>query len=101
MKTVGVRVLKDNLSRYLKFVQKGETVLIKDRDEVVAELRRAEPADSTEEVLAFIEREYRAGKLTKPTFKNNMWLQTKHESSQKKIVTIDTQAILNQIRSER
>ncbi len=38
MKAVGIKVLKDNLSKYLKMVQAGETVLVTDRNEVVAEI---------------------------------------------------------------
>ena len=37
MKTVGVRELKDRLSEYLREVRRGESVLVTDRGEVVAE----------------------------------------------------------------
>ena len=40
MKSVGIRILKNQLSKYLKLVQKGETVLVTDHDEVVAEIRK-------------------------------------------------------------
>jgi antitoxin (DNA-binding transcriptional repressor) of toxin-antitoxin stability system len=38
MKTVGIRELKNRLSEYLREVGRGESVLITDRGEVVAEL---------------------------------------------------------------
>ena len=38
MKTVGVRDLKNRLSEYLRHVRSGESVLVTDRGEVVAEL---------------------------------------------------------------
>jgi antitoxin (DNA-binding transcriptional repressor) of toxin-antitoxin stability system len=38
MKTVGVRELKNRLSEYLRQVRSGETVLVTDRGEVVAEV---------------------------------------------------------------
>ena len=38
MNTVGVRDLKNKLSEYLRRVRLGETVLVTDRGEVVAEL---------------------------------------------------------------
>ncbi len=41
MKAVGVKVLKTRLSEYLRLVKTGETVLVTERDEVVAELRPA------------------------------------------------------------
>ena len=38
MKTVGVRELKNRLSEYLREVRAGESILVTDRGEVVAEL---------------------------------------------------------------
>ena len=38
MRTVGIRELKDRLSEYLRRVRDGESVLVTDRGEVVAEL---------------------------------------------------------------
>jgi antitoxin (DNA-binding transcriptional repressor) of toxin-antitoxin stability system len=39
MRTVGLKVLKNKLSEYIRIVGTGETVLVTDRDRVVAELR--------------------------------------------------------------
>jgi antitoxin (DNA-binding transcriptional repressor) of toxin-antitoxin stability system len=38
MKTVGIRELKNRLSEYVRRVRSGESVLVTDRGEVVAEL---------------------------------------------------------------
>ena len=38
MKTVGIRELKNRLSEYLRIVRTGETVLVTDRGEVIAEI---------------------------------------------------------------
>jgi len=38
MKAVGVKVLKNKLSEYVRLAASGETVLVTDRDRVVAEL---------------------------------------------------------------
>src|ERR1700741_3235511 len=38
MKTVGLRVLKNKLSEYVRLAASGETVLVTDRDRVVAEI---------------------------------------------------------------
>jgi antitoxin (DNA-binding transcriptional repressor) of toxin-antitoxin stability system len=38
MRSVGIKVLKNKLSEYVRLVAKGETVLVTDRDRVVAEL---------------------------------------------------------------
>ena len=41
MKTVGIRELKNRLSEYIRQVRSGDTVLVTDRGEVVAELTPA------------------------------------------------------------
>jgi antitoxin (DNA-binding transcriptional repressor) of toxin-antitoxin stability system len=38
MRTVGIRELKNSLSEYLRRIRAGETVLVTDRGEIVAEL---------------------------------------------------------------
>jgi antitoxin (DNA-binding transcriptional repressor) of toxin-antitoxin stability system len=38
MRVVGIKVLKNKLSEYVRLAAGGETVLVTDRDEVVAEL---------------------------------------------------------------
>jgi antitoxin (DNA-binding transcriptional repressor) of toxin-antitoxin stability system len=38
MKAVGIRDLKARLSEYVRLARSGETILVTDRDEVVAEL---------------------------------------------------------------
>lgn len=38
MKSVGLKVLKNKLSQYVRLAQTGETILVTDRDEVVAEI---------------------------------------------------------------
>ena len=40
MQEVGIKALKDNLSQYIGLVKKGEIVIVKDRNEIVAEIRR-------------------------------------------------------------
>lgn len=55
MKAVGIKQLKSRLSEYVRLARAGETILVSDRDEVVAELgpaRHQRPqADSVEAVL--------------------------------------------------
>jgi antitoxin (DNA-binding transcriptional repressor) of toxin-antitoxin stability system len=38
MKAVGIKVLKNKLSEYVRLASRGETVLVTDRDTVVAEI---------------------------------------------------------------
>jgi prevent-host-death family protein len=41
MKVVGVKELKARLSEYIRLAKAGETILVTERNEVVAELRQA------------------------------------------------------------
>jgi antitoxin (DNA-binding transcriptional repressor) of toxin-antitoxin stability system len=43
MRAVGIKVLKNKLSEYVRLAAAGETVLVTDRDVVVAELRAPSP----------------------------------------------------------
>jgi len=47
MRSVGIKVLKNKLSEYIKIAASGETVLVTDRDRVVAELVPPHPSRST------------------------------------------------------
>jgi antitoxin (DNA-binding transcriptional repressor) of toxin-antitoxin stability system len=38
MRAVGLKILKNKLSEYVRLAREGETVLVTDRDRVVAEL---------------------------------------------------------------
>jgi antitoxin (DNA-binding transcriptional repressor) of toxin-antitoxin stability system len=38
MRAIGLKVLKNKLSEYVRLVRRGETILVTDRDQVVAEL---------------------------------------------------------------
>ena len=38
MRAVGLKILKNKLSEYVRLAQSGETILVTDRDRVVAEL---------------------------------------------------------------
>ena len=74
MKSVGVKQLKARLSEYIRLVRTGETVLITDRDEVVAELRPAHRQGSAtlsieERLQALAE----AGELTRPSLPKGNW----------------------------
>ena len=74
MKSVGVKQLKARLSEYLRAVRSGETVLVTDRDEVIAELRPARrqsaAADSVQEILdSLAER----GEITRASLPKGRW----------------------------
>jgi antitoxin (DNA-binding transcriptional repressor) of toxin-antitoxin stability system len=65
VKTAGIREVKNSLSKYLRLVAEGETVLVTDRGTVVAQLApppvfTGKPAESDREAL---ERLARLGKV--------------------------------------
>lgn len=69
MRAVGVKILKNRLSEYVKLAAAGETILVTDREMVVAELvppRQGRSAVLADAVLADAIRE---GWLTAPVVK--------------------------------
>lgn len=53
MRSIGIKALKDKLSEYVRLAASGETVLVTDRDRVVAEIvpPRAGRADQVSDVV--------------------------------------------------
>ena len=70
MRAIGVKALKNKLSEYLRVVAGGETVLVTDRDRVVAEL--IPPREGRSEVLAdaFLAEAVRAGWVAPPILRD-------------------------------
>lgn len=64
MKTVGVRDLKNKLSEYLRRVRLGESLLVTDRGEVVAELQPPGQRHGDPSVPAGLQSLARKGLLT-------------------------------------
>jgi antitoxin (DNA-binding transcriptional repressor) of toxin-antitoxin stability system len=66
MKAVGLKVLKNKLSEYVRLAEHGETVLVTDRDRVVAEI--VPPQKSRSPVLAdaLLAEAVRRGWITPP-----------------------------------
>lgn len=69
MRVVGIKVLKNKLSEYVKLAASGEIVLVTDRDRVVAELvapRSDRPSHPEDAVIA---QGVKEGWITPPTIK--------------------------------
>jgi len=64
MKSVGLRELKNRLSEYVREVRSGESVLVTDRGEVVAELLPAEQGPDETGVTSGLMALARRGQLT-------------------------------------
>jgi antitoxin (DNA-binding transcriptional repressor) of toxin-antitoxin stability system len=66
MRAIGLKVLKNKLSEYVRLVAGGETVLITDRDRVVAELVPPAPGRRERVSDAALAEAVRQGWLTPP-----------------------------------
>jgi len=67
MRSVGIKVLKNKLSEYVRLAAGGETVLVTDRDRVVAELvPPRKPADK-QDPKAWWDEQVRLGIITPAT----------------------------------
>src|SRR5262249_23311255 len=65
--SVGLKLLKNKLSEYVRLAAGGETVLVTDRDRVVAEIVPPRPGRSPLLVDALLAEAVREGWLTPPT----------------------------------
>ena len=99
MKSVGVKQLKSRLSEYLRLVRGGETVLITDRDQVVAELRptRKQPigADSLDEILESLAER---GEVTRAILPKRRW---RWKATGLGLAAGVANSLLNETRSDR
>ena len=66
MRAVGLKILKNKLSEYVKLAGSGETILVTDRDTVVAELRPPAPGRADEVGDAMLANIVRKGWLRPP-----------------------------------
>ena len=68
MRVVGLKVLKNRLSEYVRLAARGEAVLITDRDTVVAEIVPPRPGRSPMLADALLAEAVRRGWITPPAF---------------------------------
>jgi len=66
MRVVGIKVLKNRLSEYVRLAERGETILVTDRDRVVAELGPPEASRSPLVADAMLAEAVRQGWITPP-----------------------------------
>ena len=67
MRAVGLKVLKNKLSEYVRLAEQGETVLVTDRDRVVAELSPPQKSRSPILADAVLAEAVRQGWITPPS----------------------------------
>ena len=66
MRAVGIKILNSRLSEYLRLVSQGETVLVTNRDRVVAEISPPRPERSEDVADAFLAEAVRKGLVRPP-----------------------------------
>jgi antitoxin (DNA-binding transcriptional repressor) of toxin-antitoxin stability system len=64
MRSVGIKVLKNKLSEYVRLAAGGETVLVTDRDRVVAELVPPRPGVNKSDADVLWAEQIRLGNIT-------------------------------------
>jgi antitoxin (DNA-binding transcriptional repressor) of toxin-antitoxin stability system len=99
MKVVGIKQLKARLSEYVRLAKAGQTVLITERDEVVAELRpvrrQISVAGSLEDVLDALAA---AGEVTRAAQPKGTWTWSSRGLA---LPPGSAQALLDELREER
>ncbi len=99
MKAVGIKHLKTHLSDYVRLAKAGETILVTDRDQVVAELgparRRRPPLTRSEEILESLAEK---GDITRASLPKKGWRWSPRGIG---LPSTDVEALLDEIRSDR
>jgi antitoxin (DNA-binding transcriptional repressor) of toxin-antitoxin stability system len=104
MKSVGIKDLKNNLSRYLRDVRGGESLWVTDRNRIVAEIHppRGDAPEQRSRLEAWMDQQSRAGQLrfagpadSVPSMRK-FWRE--HNAS---LPRLDLSAVLDETRSDR
>jgi antitoxin (DNA-binding transcriptional repressor) of toxin-antitoxin stability system len=104
MKAVGVKNLKNNLSRYLNLVREGETVYVTDRDEIIAEIHR--PTSAPGRLLsrweAFLNQQERSGSIVRALREDSTIEEdTKPQKTKRPAAGLSLQELLDETRADR
>ncbi|HVR29517.1 MAG TPA: type II toxin-antitoxin system Phd/YefM family antitoxin [Thermoanaerobaculia bacterium] len=99
MKVVGIKQLKARLSEYVRLAKAGETVLVTERDEVVAELRPARrQRPLPERVEEMLDALAASGEVTRASQTKREWI---WRSRGLGLAPGTAQRLLDELRSER
>ena len=93
MRSVGLKILKNKLSEYVRIAAGGETVLVTDRDRVVAEIGPPDPARTSMLSDALLLNAFRQGWMTPPISVE------RGPPARKPVMTIDE--LLNNLQRDR
>lgn len=102
MKAVGIKNLKNNLSKYLDMVREGETVYVTDRDDIIAEIHKpiSAPSPMLSRWEAFLNEAERKGTIIRAKReKSNLVERLKKLSPTPG--KVDLQSLLDETREDR
>lgn len=102
MKAVGIKNLKNNLSKYLDMVREGEIVYVTDRDDIIAEIHKPISAPTTmlSRWEAFLNEEERKGTIIRAKREKTSLLEDMKKLSPTP-GKVDLQALMDDIREDR
>jgi hypothetical protein len=102
MKSVGVRDLKNNLSKYLHLVKSGETIVITEHEQVIAEIKKPSEflKDSKKRAYLYLEEQNRIGKVQLAK-RNNSQIDSIIQEYAEKMPIVEWKEHHNHSRSDR
>ena len=101
MRSIGVKKLKNDLSRYLKLVKQGEVVYVTDRDEIVAEIHKpTTPSSIIDPWTSFLNQLERQGSLRRAKLSESQIL-SEWKSEISKNSPVSSLEILQELRRDR
>ncbi|MBM9501699.1 type II toxin-antitoxin system prevent-host-death family antitoxin [Leptospira sp. 201903071] len=102
MKSVGIRDLKNNLSKYLHLVKAGETIVITEHEQVIAEIKKPSEfiEDSKKRLYLYLEEQNRIGKI-RLAKRNKSQIDSIVKKHTKKMPKIDWETIHKDSRADR
>jgi antitoxin (DNA-binding transcriptional repressor) of toxin-antitoxin stability system len=102
MTSVGVRDLKNNLSKYLHLVKAGETIVITEHELVIAEIKKPSEflQDSKKRAFAYFDEQSKIGKI-KLAKRNNSQIESIVKKYLDKTHKMDWKTIHQYTRADR
>ncbi|EQA64370.1 type II toxin-antitoxin system Phd/YefM family antitoxin [Leptospira alexanderi] len=102
MKSVGIRDLKNNLSKYLHLVKAGETIVITEHEQVIAEIKKPSEFlnDLKKRSYIYLEEQNRIGKV-KLAKRNKSQIDSIVKRYAEKMPRIDWETIHKDSRTDR
>ena len=102
MKSVEIRELKNNLSKYLRLVKDGEVIIVTDRHKIVAEIKQPAPneSDIDSKIMNYLNEQEEKGKILRAARTKSL-IDTIIKSERKKRVSVDWKGVYQKTREDR